>query len=205
MALALELRQGEALGLQWADLDLGRGVLRVRESRARLRYGHGCPGSGSCGKTPGRCPDRVRVNDDRAATKSCAGRRVIGLPEPLVGLLVEHRQAQERERLAARQLWKDGGWVFASEAGRPIIPNTDYHAWKALLRKTGVREGRLHDAGHTAATVLLVLGVPERTVMDVMGWSSTAMAARYQHVTDPIRPEVATRVGGLLWASAEDK
>jgi hypothetical protein len=39
--------------------------------------------------------------------------------------------------------------------------------------------------------------------MDVMGWSSTSMAARYQHVTDPIRREVATRVGGLLWALDE--
>ena len=27
--------------------------------------------------------------------------------------------------------------------------------------------------------------------MGVMGWSSTSMAARYQHVTDPIRREVA--------------
>ena len=58
----------------------------------------------------------------------------------------------------------------------------------------------MHDARHTAATVLLVLGVPERTVMSVMGWSSTAMAARYQHVTDPIRRDVADRSGGLLWA-----
>ena len=55
----------------------------------------------------------------------------------------------------------------------------------------------------TPATVLLVLGVPERTVMGIMGWSSTAMAARYQHVTDPIRQVVAAQVGGLLWA--EDK
>jgi integrase len=63
-----------------------------------------------------------------------------------------------------------------------------------------VPDGRLHDARHTAATVLLVLGVPERTVMSVMGWSSTAMAARYQHVTDPIRRDVADRIGRLLWA-----
>jgi hypothetical protein len=27
-----------------------------------------------------------------------------------------------------------------------------------------------------------------------------AMAARYQHVTDPIRRTVAAQVGGLLWA-----
>jgi hypothetical protein len=54
-----------------------------------------------------------------------------------------------------------------------------------------------------AATVLLVLGVPERTVMGIMGWSSTSMAARYQHVTDPIRQAVADQVGGLLWADPE--
>ena len=47
--------------------------------------------------------------------------------------------------------------------------------------------------------MLLVLGVPERTVMGIMGWSSTSMAARYQHVTDPIRDAVAAQVGGQLW------
>lgn len=66
-------------------------------------------------------------------------------------------------------------------------PNSDYHRWKALLKAAGVRGARLHDARHTAATVLLVIGVPERTVMGIMGWSSTSMAARYQHVTEPIR------------------
>lgn len=202
VALALGLRQGEALGLQWPDVDLERGMLRVRESRARPRYRHGC--SEPCGQTAGRCPDRLRINEDRTQTKSFVGRRVIGLPEPLVNLLREHREDQERERVAARQLWSEGHWVVANEVGQPINPSTDYHAWKALLRKAGVREGRLHDARHTAATVLLlVLGVPERTVMDVMGWSSTSMAARYQHVTDPIRREVAARVGGILWSSAE--
>jgi integrase len=71
------------------------------------------------------------------------------------------------------------------------------------LKRAGVRETRLHDARHTAATVLLALEVPERTVMGVMGWSSTSMAARYQHVTDPIRHEVASRVDGLLWSRPE--
>jgi len=79
--------------------------------------------------------------------------------------------------------------------------NSDYREWKALLRTAGVPGGRLHEARHTAANVLLVLGVPERTVMSVMGWSSTSMAARYQHVTDPIRRDVADRVGGLLWSA----
>jgi integrase len=33
------------------------------------------------------------------------------------------------------------------------------------------------------------------------GWATTAMAARYQHVTDPVRADIANRVGGLLWQS----
>lgn len=62
----------------------------------------------------------------------------------------------------------------------------------------------LHDARHTAATVLLILGVPERVVMQIMGWSSTAMAARYQHVTGGILADVAKRVGGLIWEVAKE-
>ncbi|MEU1503712.1 tyrosine-type recombinase/integrase [Kitasatospora sp. NPDC005748] len=44
-------------------------------------------------------------------------------------------------------------------------------------------DGRLHDARHTAGTILLLLGVPKRMAMDIMGWSSTAISHRYQHVT----------------------
>ena len=41
--------------------------------------------------------------------------------------------------------------------------------------------------------------------MHTIGWSMTAMAARHPHVTDPIRREVAARIDGLLWVSANDK
>lgn len=197
VALALGLRQGEALGLQWTDVDLDRGLLSIRRTRSRPRYEHGC--SPLCGKSPGHCLQRVRSNSDLGETKSEAGRRTIGLPDELVAILRAHRDQQDTDRMAARQLWAGGDWVFTEVTGTPVNPVTDYNRWKALLKRAGVREARLHDARHTAATVLLVLGVPERTTMGIMGWSSTAMAARYQHVTDPIRATVARQVGGLLW------
>ena len=62
-----------------------------------------------------------------------------------------------------------------------------------------LRDGRLHDARHTAATVLLVLSVPDRAVMGLMGWSSASMAKRYQHITHQVRQDVAKRVDGLIW------
>ena len=66
-----------------------------------------------------------------------------------------------------------------------------------------VREARLHDARHTAATTLLVLGVPDRTVMGLMGWSTPTMKKRYLHVTDEIRQDVAQQLNGFFWAATE--
>ena len=95
--------------------------------------------------------------------------------------------------------------MFARPDGRPLNPNTDYHEWKALLNEAGVREARLHDARHTAATVLAILAVPTPTAMAIMGWSSAAMATRYQHVLDSILKGVAGQVGGLLWDDPESE
>jgi hypothetical protein len=33
-----------------------------------------------------------------------------------------------------------------------------------------------------------------------VGWSNPAMAARYAHLVAPLRQDIATRVGGLIWA-----
>ncbi|KMS73576.1 integrase [Streptomyces viridochromogenes] len=203
VALALGLRQGEALGLKWADVDLERGVLMVRRSRRRPRYAHGC--GDSCGRKAGYCPQRQRTNPETADTKSRAGRRAVGLPAQLVDLLRVHRTKQDAERAAAGDDWSDEGWLFATQIGRGTSPRTDYDDWKELLEDAKVRDGRLHDARHTAATVLLILGVSERAVMGLMGWSTTAMAARYQHMVDSVRNDVARQVDGLIWKPAGER
>ncbi len=204
IALALGLRQGEALGLRWTDVDLKAGSLIVRRARQRPRYVHGCDGTCSQARA-GYCPDRKPARAETADTKSRYGRRTVGLPNELVSLLIRQRDEQAREREAAGQLWREGGWVFATPTGAPVNPSTDYHEWKRLLKAAGVRDARLHDARHTAATVLLVLGVAQRAVMGLMGWADGSMAARYQHITDRVRRDVANLVDGLLWSDDQDK
>ncbi|MEU8444098.1 site-specific integrase [Streptomyces microflavus] len=203
VALALGLRQGEALGLKWADVDMERGVLMVRRSRRRPRYAHGC--GDPCGRKAGYCPQRKRTNPETAETKSRAGRRVVGLPAQLADLLMAHQVKQEAERLEEGDRWAGEGWLFATPDGRGTSTRTDYDDWKELLAAAGVRDGRLHDARHTAATVLLILGVSERAVMGLMGWSTTAMAARYQHMVDTVRTDVARQVDRLIWKPAVER
>jgi integrase len=199
LALALGLRQGEALGLTWDDIDLDKATIRIRRSRLRPRYAHGC--GNTCGKRPGLCPQRENIRPATGGVKSKAGRRAIGLPPQLVAPLRAHQAEQQQDRANARQLWHDEGWAFATPTGQPINPRTDHAEWKRLLKHAGLREPRLHDARHTAATVLLVLRQPTPTVMSLMGWSSESMAARYQHVTDTMRSQVASQVGELIWDS----
>lgn len=131
--------------------------------------------------------------------KSKAGRRGIRLPDQLFDLLMEHRRVQAKERDAAGSAWQPGEWMFTQPNGKPIDPRTDHDDWKSLLAEAEVRDARLHDARHTAATVLLVLGVPDRAVMDFMGWSNGRMKERYMHVVAAVRDDVATRLGGFLW------
>jgi len=35
--------------------------------------------------------------------------------------------------------------------------------------------------------------------MSLMGWSNSAIAARYQHITTAIRHDIAKQVGGARW------
>jgi integrase len=117
----------------------------------------------------------------------------------LFALIAEHRLAQDAEREHAGTEWHEGGWMFAQADGKPIDPRRDHREWKLLLLEAQVHDARLHDARHTAATTLLILGVPERAVMDMMGWSQSAMVRRYSHVTARLRRDIADRLNAHLW------
>lgn len=133
--------------------------------------------------------------------KSRAGRRSVAVPDELYELLMQHEQAQQRERVHAGTAWHDGGWIFTQPNGRSLDPRRDWDEWKSILQEAGVRDARLHDARHTAATVLLLLGVPDRAVMDFMGWSTPTMKTRYMHVTEGIRRDVADQISSYFWTA----
>jgi integrase len=64
----------------------------------------------------------------------------------VLDLLRDHAEAQAVQRRTAAQLWVDEAWIFSDEIGRALNPRTDWDHWKGLLKASGVRDGRLHDA-----------------------------------------------------------
>jgi integrase len=201
LALGFGLRQGEALGLQWHDVDFEAGTLAIRRSLCVRTWQHGC--GNTCGRNRGAdCPSRHSGGLVAAETKTSSAVRTLSLPPPLLNQLCAGRAVQAAERLAAGELWQPGpggGWVFASSLGRPLHPAADWRAWKELLSSAGVRDARLHDARHSAATSMLVLGLDARTVMGLLGWSQLSLTQRYQHLVPELRQEAARRIGEHLW------
>jgi len=64
----------------------------------------------------------------------------------------------------------------------PTKPITDITgAWDALRERAEV-QCRLHDLRHTAATKMAEAGVPESTMLALMGHMSRAMMERYSHI-----------------------
>ena len=201
LAISLGLRRGEVLGLSWADVDLELGRVRVRQQLERRRWRHGCEDPSKCDEKPAKCPARRDGGLVLAEPKTRQSKRTLPMPSPMIDALRRHRQAQRKARIYAGSEWHESGLVFTTVTGRPIDPRDHSVHWVHFLERAGVRPARLHDARHTAATLLLVQGVDQRVVMDMLGWTSPTMTARHQHVVPELVEEANRRMSELLWGT----
>jgi len=205
LAVYLGMRQGELLGLRWKDVDFERGTIRV---------------FGQLQAEPGRPRGEGLVVNDRPKWGSD---RTIGLPREtsfVLEVLRAHRQRQRLERVAAGAGWSatvplktergiqlvDNDLVFTTTTGRPLSGSyIDEGPFREVCRKAGIaystrehRGLRFHDLRHSAATILLAAGVPERVVMEILGHSTLAMVKRYQHVLPGLTVAAAERMDRVM-------
>lgn len=241
VALALGIRQGEALGLRWSYVDLETGVIQAWFQVQRAEWHHGCDDPNKCGERwhrapckedcrkhrhdagcPSDCKKRAHVCPKKTCDpKTCVGharhcrarkgggivfrqrkgrsKLTLQCPPELLPILRAHREVQDMERMMAGVTWDDNDLVFATPTGRPIDRSDDWREWKALLRGAGVRDGRLHDARHTAGTLLVEQGVHIRVVQEILGHTRVTTTERYTHVASPQVRDASTRMGKALW------
>jgi len=183
MTLALlGLRRSELLGLRWEDVDLVNGVLKVRRGLHRV----------------------AGVGLETMPTKTLRSRRSVPLPEPVRASLESHLGRQELERRALAESWPDLGFVFTTPIGTPIDPRNCTRFVQDACKKAGVRVVRMHDFRHGAVSVLLGLGVPPRTVMDIAGHSGLDMTMNvYGHVTLDDKRDALDKLGDLFEEGSE--
>jgi integrase len=155
-------RIGEALGLQWADVDLSRAEVTFRRSGATT-----------------------------AATKTGKIRTVPIVAEAVAALKLR-RKTQREDRLAMGSGWQDRrGFVFTTFEGRPVGPQNARRDFRRELARNGLETARpFHSLRHGLATRLLQREVPMHVVSAILGHSSIKMTVdTYGHVEPAMHAE----------------
>ena len=176
VALTMGLRQGEALGLRWQDVDVELGYLRISKQLQRV---HGAP--------------------QLVEPKTARSRRTLAMPPMITKSLEQHRVRQRQERSNAGSRWAETDLVFASTEGKPLDGTAISKGFHSLLKRAGLQQRRFHDLRHSCATLLLVQGVSPRVVMDLLGHSQIGLTMNtYSHVIPDLRRDAADRMQDLL-------
>jgi len=186
LALTLGLRRGELLGLAWTDLDLDadRPSLTVTRSLKRI------PRSG------------LELSD----VKTHGSRRRVHLPAEVVETLRRHRVRQVQERLVLGAQWPEqplgADLVFRSPLGTPVDPDNFRNRVYAVTAEAGLGRWSPHELRHSAASILIAMGVPLKIVSEMLGHSSIRITADvYGHLMEGAGIVAAEAMSGALFAT----
>jgi integrase len=196
VTLALGLREGEALGLRWQDVDLDAAKLQVSFALQRI-------------KRPGAPNGKLEL----IAPKTDGSRRPIALPQVAVSALHAHRARQAVERGLCGDRWQETGMVFTTTVGTMLDPRNMLRSYYAIMstpdpddpepdpkkKRKLLPRLRFHDLRHSAATLLLAQGVPARYIMELLGHSSITLTMNtYGHVLEEMQRETARQTDAVL-------
>jgi integrase len=180
IAMVCGLRQGEALGLRWQDIDFETETLHVQTQMQLVNNE----------------PVFTRLKTDRSY-------RTLVLTQESLQSLTQHKQIIDSWAIRSDSNWQNLDLVFPQNNGGARSPKTDYAEWQKALKLCGIGPKRLHDARHTAATLMYSQGVGIETISRALGHSSSAITSRlYVHsAEEPLRNAAKLMSKALRMAS----
>jgi integrase len=159
IAVLYALRQGEALGLQWKDIDFTKKTIFIWQQIQKIEGTY----------------QFVKLKSDDSI-------RTLEIDDETLAALKAHKIQQNTDRLAMGDKWEDFDLVFTTSTGKPIDCKTDYRQWHRALALAELPVKRLHDARHTAATLLFDQGIDIEVIRRFMGHSSVLLTSKtYVH------------------------
>jgi integrase len=178
LALTTGAREGELLGLRWDDLDLASEAMQIRRTITRMVH------KGFTASEPKSAKSRRRVHLSQLATEALKRQRI----------------RQNEARLAAGPAWSEQGWVFCNAVGKPIeVGNMIRRSFRPLLAKAGLPIMKFHELRHSAASLLLSMGVHPKIVQELLGHSTVSITLDiYSHALPSLQKEAINQLNTLL-------
>ena len=173
------LRRGELLGLKWSDINFDSGVIQICRTTQYL-------------------PDRGVYEDE---TKNDSSNRVMKLSQTALTDLKQHKIYQLERQLKAGDRWQDTGYIFTTDEGKPVHPDT-LTGWFSKFVKAHSKELpyiSVHSLRHTNATLQIAGGVPLTTIARRLGHADTVTTSRiYAHAIKSADEAAAETLENLL-------
>ncbi len=175
------IREAEAAGLEWRDIDFDDGVISIRRTSQYI------PGRGMVESTP----------------KSKTSVRDIPISQDMVNELVKYKIWQ-------RKVIKDLGSVyegnpgeearlFTSWNGKPIFDSTLRKWLTKFLKWCDLPRVTVHGLRHTFASLLIANGTDARTTAALLGHSSPALVMNvYANPQDEAKARAVDSLSGLI-------
>src|SRR6266487_657373 len=177
LALTTGMRRGELLALKWQDINFEQAMLQVRRIFTRTKGNRYI----------------------EAEPKTEKSRRSIVLPALVVDLLSQHKIKQLQVKLEAGEGWQEHDLVFSTSLGTPLNPSKVVDRFKFLLKKAGLPNIRFHDLRHSAATILLKMGIHPKVVQELLGHNQISMTMDiYSHVMPAMQKDAVSKLNNAL-------
>jgi integrase len=166
------MRRSELAGLAWADLDLDRRRVHIRQAQ---------------------------VDDALDSTKSEDSDRQVPIDPGTAAVLTAWRKVQLAERLAWGPAWIDSGRVFTREDGTPLRPGWISTRFGALAARAGLPPVRFHDLRHGAASMLLAAGQPPKVISEILGHATVSFTMdTYTEVAEELADAAAAAIAAYI-------
>ncbi len=184
MAVITGMRKGEIIALRWSDVDLERRVLHVVHTVDYI------PGYGYVQNEP----------------KTQAGKRTIDLPAFFVDVLRQHRMKQEERRLKVGEAWEGRDLVFPDLTGGYLNPIHVLRMFKKILERAELPHMHFHDLSHSAATILISMGINPKVIQELLGHSDISITLGiYGHLFPSMQKDVVDKWQDVFGDGNEDE
>jgi integrase len=179
-AMYAGLRRGELLALRWEDIDLAKGVIRVRRSY-----------------------------DPKAGVylepKTKAGRRNVPIASVLRGLLIEHRLATGRSEGLVFGAAADRPFTPSNATRRAATAWERANTARRELEQEPLQPISLHECRHTFASLMIAANVNAKALSTYMGHASVTITYdRYGHLMPGNENEAAALLDDYLARATAD-
>ena len=114
-------------------------------------------------------------------------------------MLKNHKISQTKQRIQCGDKWIDTDYLFTSWNGAPLHPDTIGGWFRKFVKKYNFPNISIHSLRHTAATMLLMNGLPIKSVSSRLGHANAVTTSQiYSHALQSVDEKAAEIMDDIL-------